>query len=219
MRALLVCAAPTEGSARLVARLSADADLVIAVDAGADVCALAGVTPDVLVGDLDSASPEVVAALVSAGTEVLAFSAEKDDSDLALALVAARSRGADEVIVTAAASGRLDHTLGSIAALVSAADLRPVLIEPELELFVLSPDARSELLVDGRGSLVSLFAHGATATASATGVRWPLDHAVLSASTTLGLSNVVVSETPARVEVHAGVLLAILPAGESSSGR
>ena len=61
MKALLVCAAPVSGYEAHVLGLAATVDLVIAVDGGARLCFVAGVTPDVVVGDLDSIDAETLA--------------------------------------------------------------------------------------------------------------------------------------------------------------
>lgn len=211
MRALLVAAAPSPGAAELVGRLAADSDIVIAVDGGGAVCREAEIVPDLLVGDLDSLPALDAEDFESRGVLVMRFPADKDDSDLALALVVARERGADEVVVTSAASGRLDHTLAGLAAIAGAADLRPRLVEPGLAAWVLAPDARHGLALVGDAALLSLLPIGGAAEVSASGVRWPLDHAVLEPTSTRGLSNRVQSGATARVEVHEGTLLALSP--------
>ena len=49
--------------------------------------------------------------------EVRRFKAEKDETDLELALLAAVDMGADEIKVIAALGGRLDHTLANLSLL------------------------------------------------------------------------------------------------------
>lgn len=210
MRALLVCAAGVHGSASLVTALAQGAELVVAVDGGGAICRRAGVVPDLVVGDLDSLSPRDEKALEAAGSEIVRFPAEKNDSDLALALRVARERGAAEVIVTAASSGRLDHTLFVISALAESADLSPVLVEPTLELFVLSPRHRASLQVRGDGATLSLIAFGESAKVSASGTQWPLDGEVLEPTTTRGLSNRVTGVDGAQVSVLEGIVLAVV---------
>ena len=48
-------------------------------------------------------------------------------------------------MITAASTGRLDHTLAVLAVLSSAVDMRPHLVEPELDVWVLSPEGRSSI--------------------------------------------------------------------------
>lgn len=197
----------------LVKALAADADLIVAVDGGGALCRRAGVTPHLVVGDLDSLPRATAQALEADGVEFRRFPAEKDDSDLALALAIAGERSATEVFVTAASTRRLDHTLAALAALCHTPELRPVLIEPHVEAFVLAPGAREELRVNRAGTTLSLMAFGGPARVSAEGVRWPLAEALLDPTSTRGLSNVVEAGREAVVRVHEGVVIAIVPMG------
>jgi thiamine pyrophosphokinase len=208
---LIVAAAPVAGSSELVARLAPEHDLVIAVDGGGAVCIDAAVTPDIVLGDFDSLEPDALELLRRRGATVLPFPADKDQTDLELALIAARERGAQSVTVTAASSGRLDHTLAVVGAIGTAADLRPQLVEPDVHAWVLGEDGRTELAVAGRGSILSLVALGAGARVTVSGVRWPLDDCDLPFGSGLGVSNVVAAESGAVVRLLAGRLLVLAP--------
>lgn len=216
MRALLVCAAQVKGSCTLVARLAPNFDLVIAVDGGGDICLEGGVTPDVLVGDLDSASSDTVDTLLARGVPIQRYPAEKDATDLQLAIAEARRQGATEIVVTAATSGRLDHTLGAIAALAAAADMQPQIVEPDLSAWLMARGGRRELILSGVGATVSLIPWGGIALVSAVGVRWPLDRAELGPESTLGVSNVVSSGEGASFSVHQGMALVLSVRGALS---
>lgn len=211
MNALLVCAAPAPGGPDLVGRLAPSADLVIAVDGGGSVCFEAGVVPDILVGDFDSLPGSLLDDFVSQGVRVVEFPADKDETDLALALDVARREGVDRVTVTAASAGRLDHTLAVVGTLAAAADLRPRLREPELRGWVLSTALAPRITLKGVGATVSILAPGWGATVSVRGVRWPLAKAELAPLSVLGMSNVIVDSAGAVIEVHAGTVLVLSP--------
>ena len=91
----------------------APADLTIAADAGWKTAQKLGVTPRLLVGDFDS----LVTPPVSAGVEVVRVPAEKDDTDTQLAVRLALERGATDITLIAGLSGRVDHTLSTLAIL------------------------------------------------------------------------------------------------------
>jgi thiamine pyrophosphokinase len=146
----------------------------------------------------------------------VAFPAEKDETDLELALKRAREAGAKSVVVTAAASGRLDHTLGVIGAMMGAIDLAPRLVEPEMTAWFLGDAGCRELSVGSPGATISLISWDGTCSVSASGVRWPLKSHPLSADSGLGISNVVTAEK-AHIEVHSGRLLVILPSDRDAS--
>jgi thiamine pyrophosphokinase len=205
-----VAAAASDGSPALVASLAGSHDLVVAVDGGGALCAEAGIKPDVVVGDFDSLDTATLDRLRADGSELISFPADKDQTDLELALAEARVRGATAVTVTAATGLRLDHTVASLAALVGAADLRPEVSEPMLSAWVLHPNGRRQLSVQGPNGTLSLAAWGAPCVVSASGLKWPLDGHTLSPESGLGLSNVITSDS-ADLVVHEGALLVMAP--------
>jgi len=211
VRVLLVAAAPREGSESLVAELAASADMTIAVDGGGAVCLAAGVVPNVVLGDFDSLTPAALERIAESGAWVVRFPAEKDETDLELALAEARSAGADEVVLTCATAERLDHTLAALGALAANADLRPELAETDLSGWVLAPGGRDSVELEGEGATVSLVALGSSAVVSATGVRWPLEAAELRPGSGLGISNVITDRAGARFSVTSGSLLVLAP--------
>lgn len=210
MKALVVAAAPVEGSVELVARLARDHDLVIAADGGGALCQAADVTPDVLVGDFDSLDADVRDSLANSGTKILSHPADKDATDLELALGEAASRGARCLSLTAASTGRLDHTLGALAAAAHMAHLLPRLVEPDLSAWLLSTQGRDSISLVGVGGTVSLVPWGGSAVSSASGLRWPLTRETLAATSARTLSNVIEAE-PAIVAVHSGLLWVLAP--------
>src|SRR5262249_59879246 len=74
---------------------------------------------DLVIGDFDSADPAALEAAVAGGAEVRRYPADKDQSDLELALHAARAGGAKRVIVVGGSGGRLDHFLANALLLAS----------------------------------------------------------------------------------------------------
>ena len=83
--------------------------LIICADKGLDHALAAGLTPDMIVGDFDSANskpPE--------GIPVVRTIPEKDDTDTILACEAAIEEGCDEIRLYCALGGRTDHTIANI---------------------------------------------------------------------------------------------------------
>jgi thiamine pyrophosphokinase len=191
--------------------LAAEADLVIAVDGGGSVCLEAGVRPDVVVGDFDSLPHAHLDSLRGLGARIQAHPADKDASDLDLAIAEARRRGAASLIVTAASSGRLDHTLAVLGALSAASDLRAHLAEPDLDVWVLSPEGRSKLTLVGAESTLSIMAVSGPAVVSAEGVVWEVSDLMLDPGSSRGLSNRVGASGRALISVSSGVVLVISP--------
>ena len=207
-RPTIVC---TGGAVGALARdqLPSDA-FVIAADSGIEVATALGLRVDLAVGDFDSVDPAALTGVLASGAEAERHPAEKDATDLELALAAAVRRGARKVTVVGGAGGRLDHLLANALLLCS-----PSLADLEIEL--LPGGARlvavhEHVTLTGEpGELVSLLPIGGTARGVRTeGLRYPLAGEDLEPGTTRGVSNVLV-ERSATVTLEAGTLLAVFP--------
>ncbi|MCY4193300.1 MAG: thiamine diphosphokinase [bacterium] len=190
-----------------VARLPVD-PIVVAADAGLDHAVAAGLAVAVAVGDMDSMSPEGLAAAKRSGTRIERHPADKDQTDLELALELA-SRLADSVIVIGAGGGRLDHLIGNLAVLAS-----PRWTGVDVEAWL--GNARAVVVRHHRsldvepGATVSLFALGGPARVTASGLAWPLDDEILDPLSSRGVSNRATASS-AAVSVSEGVILAVIP--------
>ena len=185
---------------------------VIAADRGLEHARALGLQVDVAVGDFDSASPEAVAAAERAGVRIERHAAEKDETDLELALDAAIALGAARIVVLAGRGGRLDHELSSLLLLCSAK-------YASAQIDALVGEERVHVVRDARelegvpGELLTLLpVHGAAEGVRTDGLAYPLRGETLDAGSTRGVSNVFVEPT-ARVALERGVLLAIRSGG------
>ena len=88
-------------------------DLCIAADAGYRTACTLGERVDVLLGDFDSLGEPPV----DESFEILRVPAEKDLTDTQLAVELALDRGAEEIFIIGGLTGRLDHTLSTLAIL------------------------------------------------------------------------------------------------------
>jgi thiamine pyrophosphokinase len=202
---------PPDPASALAAPLDAR---VIAADEGLEHALALGLDVTIAVGDFDSVSPEALAAAEAAGVRVERYPAEKDATDLELALDVAVTLGARRVLVIAGdGAGRLDHLLAALLLLGS-----PRYDEVELDAFVGSARVhvvRGEREIAGEpGELVSLLAlHGPAEGVRTEGLAYALHGERLEAGSSRGVSNVLVS-SPARIAVEHGVLLVVRPGPE-----
>ena len=88
-------------------------DLCIAADQGYHTAKALGERIDLLLGDFDS----IGSVPRDEGVEIRQVPAEKDYTDTQLAVEIALERGAEEIIIIGGLSGRLDHTLSTLAIL------------------------------------------------------------------------------------------------------
>lgn len=193
--ALLVCAAPLPGHRRYYQTLiSSWVGRIIAVDAGADLCYTSARPPDVLVGDFDSISAIAHEYARDAGALLRSAPTEKDVTDLDLALSVARELDLERVVVTAAWSGRLDHTISALGSVLADTRLTVDLLDPGTSGSVLDARGRQAVGLEGPGATFSIFAATSHVNVSCTGVRYPLDNAELPPLASLGVSNVVITD-------------------------
>ena len=183
---------------------------VIAADRGLEHALALGLDVEIAVGDFDSASPKAVARAEASGTRVERHRAEKDATDLELALDAALSQAAPRIMVLAGDGGRLDHLLSTLL-LLGSSRYEAV----EIDAFV-GPArvhvVRGQRAIEGSvGELVSLLAlHGPAEGVRTEGLAYPLEGETLEPGSSRGVSNVFAAKT-ARVSLDRGVLLAIRP--------
>jgi thiamine pyrophosphokinase len=215
-RAIVVVAGGGPPSPNVVDDLPRAA-LVVAADSGVDSALALGLHIDVVVGDLDSVTPEGLSAAEAGGARIVRHPAAKEATDLTLALGEAATllEGAGEVFVIGGDGGRLDHLLAGVLALTDDAwaglTLRAHL--GRATVHVLHGPGKREL-GGSVGDLVTLIPVGGLAEGVRTsGLRYPLDAEPLRPATTRGVSNLIES-LPATVALEAGVLLAVLPGDE-----
>ena len=119
MRALIVLGGDAPGVGLLRA-CAAEADFSIAADRGLEAFDAAGMEPDMLIGDMDSVSPQVLARYESR-LSADRLNCIKDDTDGEYALNLALEKGATEITLLGALGGRLDHALANLMMVVRAA--------------------------------------------------------------------------------------------------
>jgi thiamine pyrophosphokinase len=190
---------------------------VIAADSGLDRARAWGWPVHLVVGDLDSASPEAIAAARRAGAEIDHHPVAKDQTDLELALDRAVARGPRRIVVVGSGGGRLDHLLAG--ALVLASDrYAAVPISAWLDGALVTVIRGTVILIGEPGSLVTLVPVGGPARGvTLEGMRYPLSGEDLAAGTGRGVSNELLGRQ-ATVRVATGVLLAVQPAPATIPG-
>jgi len=206
VKALILAGGVVHPSPRL-SMLLEGVGLVIAADGGLRHCKALEVTPDLLVGDLDSVREDMRAAWPDLPVEV--HRPDKDDLDLELAIDAALSRGATHVLVVGAAGGRLDQTLAAalVAGRYAEAGQRVDLLDGEHETYALAAGTSRSWHLP-RGTTFSVLALGDPARVDVHGAAFPLRDAALPRGVGLGVSNVARSEV--TVGVRVGLALVII---------
>jgi thiamine pyrophosphokinase len=182
-------------------------DLILAADGGTRHALDLGLTPSVIIGDLDSASFDLKP-LTEAGAKIIQYPRDKDKTDLELALDYAIENGQREILILAALGARLDQTLGNLSLLTNLqyAKLNIRLDDGVEEAFF----ARDQALIrGGSGDPVSLIPWGSEILGIHTeGLRWPLSNETLLPYQTRGISNEMLGNV-ASIKIKSGLLLVI----------
>jgi len=197
-----------------LAALGTDA-FVVAADSGAGHAVAAGLTVDVVVGDMDSIDAALLAELQSMATRIERHPVAKDATDLELAIEVALREGASTVTVVAGHGGRVDQSFANAFVLASPAwahvTMHAVLDSARVTV-VHGPGA---VTFDGApGDVVTLLpVHGEASGVRTVGLEYPLTGDRLDAGTTRGVSNVLLDRS-ATVSIEDGTLLVIRPGPE-----
>jgi thiamine pyrophosphokinase len=157
-----------------------------------------GVTPEAVIGDMDSLSATARARLADRLFPI----AEQDttDFDKALRLIAAPF-----VLGLGFAGARADHGLAVLNTLARHPDRRCFIIGARDVIFLCPPEIRLDL---PRGTRLSLFPMGPVQ-GDSEGLRWPLSGLDFAPDGMIGTSNEV--SGPVRLRMHAPKMLVILP--------
>ncbi|MBC7235671.1 MAG: thiamine diphosphokinase [Chloroflexi bacterium] len=184
------------------------ADMIIAADGGANWLYEQGLKPNLLVGDMDSVRPEVLAALERAGCAIRRHPAAKDETDTELALLAAAACRPLCVTILGALGGRIDHELANLflLAMPQLADIETVLFDGVSFLRL----CRRRCVIEGEvGDTVSLLPLAGDAGGIVTeGLAYPLRGETLYLGPARGVSNVL-TEARAEVRLETGLLIVI----------
>ncbi len=167
-----------------------------------------GLTPHVIIGDLDSLAPEDKERAEAAGARFLQHPRDKNESDLELALQYALAQKPTSICILGGLGGRLDQTLANLSLLSDPrlADI-PTRLDDGVEEALF---CRARCEVRGRrGDLVSLLPWGAAVHGIHTeGLQWPLHGEPLFPHQTRGLSNEMTGEV-ATIRIASGLLLIV----------
>ncbi len=201
-RTLLLCNGepPSPG---LLKRLASGADTIVAADGGANAALRSGITPDVIIGDLDSLLPKTRKAF-SRSRVIRIRRQDNTDLEKALDFISVYSPG--EVAIAGATGGRIDFTLGNLSVFWNyTRALSMTFVGDGWRAF---PVGRRRTVEARRGSTVSLVPFGKCSGITLRGLRYTLSDAVMRPGE-IGVSNVVI-RSPFNVTVRRGRMLLVI---------
>ena len=177
-------------------------DIVIAADGGYDHLKAIGITPDIVIGDMDSVKE------IPEGVKRIVFPTRKDETDTYLAYLKGVELGYKKFIIYGGTGGREDHTFANYCLLISAkkAGNEIILISSERKIYAL---VNEEKEIRGRcGAVVSVFAFGKDAEGvSIKDLSYEADNITLAADNPIGVSNEYSASERGVISVKSGALL------------
>ncbi len=186
-------------------------EIIIAVDAGMDFLYRHHLTPDIIVGDMDSAESEVVSFFQQQEQiEFCVLNPNKDDTDTEFAVRDLFSRGATEITILGGTGTRLDHVISNIALLeIGLKENVPMeLIDSHNRIRMidkpLTMSKKHQL-----GKYVSLIPYTQTVTGvTLEGFLYPLTDYTMERGNSLGISNEIIRQE-AHIAIRDGILLVV----------
>lgn len=190
MTAILICGGTLSAGFLREVREQYKEAVVFAVDGGLAVAEAAGILPDYLVGDFDTAEESLVARYEE-HCITIRHKPEKDATDTELAVDEALERGAEQIILLGATGSRMDHTMANIHMLYR-------VLQQGKQAWILNENNRISLhkrsfelkrdeLFGNYISFLPFF--GEVTGMTLNGFRYPLSGKTLTAGISLGISN------------------------------
>lgn len=183
--------------------------IIIAADSGCaqiDILNSAGisVSPDILLGDMDSYSREKAVSKYPRA-EFMSFPPEKDYTDTQLALSVAIGKGCTDIIIIGGTGNRADHYLANLALLRKyACEGISLTINDGKNMITYRNSGNVTIVNDGRYKYFSLLPDG-TALSGVTikGARYTLDNAEVDRDLPITVSNEI-TEKRCEITVRKG---------------
>ncbi|MCR5415641.1 MAG: thiamine diphosphokinase [Pseudobutyrivibrio sp.] len=195
MITFIIGAMPVEGQwiRDVVNTYEKDERTIIACDRGYFNTNMAGIIPDVVIGDFDSAGEVLYEHLMRENKNVIKLNPIKDDTDIEAALRYSFENTEGDIVILGALGGRIDHTLGNIALLgLGLEHGRDVYLQNAVNRVQMIPP-NGELVLkkaEQYGKYVSVFPYMSEVTGlTMAGFKYPLEQATIKGFNTLTVSN------------------------------
>ena len=186
-------------------------DRILAADSGMNALYAAAVTPDIIIGDFDSADKKILAFFQqNKEIDFCNLTPEKDDTDTEFAIRESIRRGADSITIIGGTGTRLDHVLGNISLLGIGLEegVRMELLDAHNRICMIDHSVTLKKK-EQYGNYLSLIPYNGNVTGvTLKGLKYPLHDYTMGGFNSLGISNEIVDDE-ASIELTSGQLLVI----------
>lgn len=184
-------------------------DYIIGADGGCNHLYQMNITPQYIIGDLDSIDKSVVDYYKSKNVLFKTYPSHKDETDSEICLHLAKELQAKEVDFYGSLGGRIDHTLANIGLMHYARkmNMRPRIITSEEEIFIIENEETT--LYGKKGDIISIIPIiGDANNVTLRKLEYPLNNAQIKYLSPLGVSNVML-EDECSIKIEDGYALII----------
>jgi len=182
---------------------------LICADGGANHLIKLGILPDILIGDFDSISEDVLKFYRAEGVDVIPFPPEKDYTDSELAVNIAISKGFKDIVILGGIGSRMDHTLANINLLkkLHESGCKGTIADENNKIQLISSHTNLRKINGYKVTLLALTPKVEGITTN--GLYYPLNNYTLMQGSTRGVSNEFLGNE-ATVSISSGLLLVIM---------
>lgn len=185
-----------------------ESDYVIAADGGIKALISADLTPDLIVGDFDSA-PKSDWHERYKDVPIVTFPTEKDCTDTELAILEALKLPLETICILGGTGSRLDHTLANMMLLqrIDGAGKKGIMMDDHNEISIVEVGSHS--VEKGQWQFFSLVPLSDTLVVTLSGFKYPLEEAHIAQASSVTISNEFLSDK-GMVKIHSGRAFLIL---------
>lgn len=184
-------------------------DYIICADGGANHSYKMGITPDYIIGDLDSISSNIIDFYKLKNVKFEKFPSKKNETDTEICVYLASRLNAKEIDFIGALGGRLDHMIANINLLyyVRNQGIYTKIISEDEDIYIA---INEEISISGdMGDTISVIPlNGDAKGVTLNRLEYPLNNYDMKFSLPLGISNVMLDKK-CNIKVEQGSLIII----------
>lgn len=168
---------------------------IIGADGGCNHLFKMNITPNYIVGDLDSIKREVIEYYENKNVTFKRYPSHKDETDSEICIYLAKLLRADEIDLFATLGGRIDHTLANIGLMnyIKENNMKPRILTSEEEILMVKNETIN--LKGKKGDTISVISiNGESKGVTLKKLEYPLDNATVNHLSPLGISNVMLED-------------------------
>lgn len=184
-------------------------DYIICADGGANHSYKMGITPDYIIGDLDSISSNIIDFYKLKNVKFEKFPSKKNETDTEICVYLASRLNAKEIDFIGALGGRLDHMISNINLLyyVRNQGIYTKIISEDEDIYIA---INEEISINGdMGDTISVIPlNGDAKGVTLNRLEYPLNNYDMKFSLPLGISNVMLDKK-CNIKVEQGSLIII----------